>query len=461
MIKKRSYLNLLLNLEPSELLTLLFLLFIAIGTLALKLPIATYDGISFIDALFTATSAACVTGLMVVDLSSTFTMFGQIVILILIQVGGLGIMTFSVLFTLVIGKSLSMRQSLLVFDSFDISNRLSIFDLISKIIKLTLLIELIGGIALFIRWMPEYGIGQGLYYAIFHAVSGFCNAGITLFSDNLLSFADEGTVPVTIALLSIIGSLGFITIVELYLRLKLKLFSDKRLPSLSLQTKIILSYSFVLVVGGGLLIVLMESGNLFANMSFLEKLSKAFFVTFSSRTAGFNTVEIGLFTNGTLAILIILMIIGASPGSVGGGIKITTFGVLIGLAQARFFGYEKPSAFKRTIPDIVVTRSIAILFISTQILVIYTILLLITETGGVQSAASKEMFLAVVFDVVSAFGTVGMSAGATEQLSELGKLLISSLMLIGRLGPLTITIAVAKKPTKGDYQYAEENIMVG
>jgi trk system potassium uptake protein TrkH len=450
----------LLELHPSQLLAALFVTFIGVGTILLKLPVATHDGITLIDALFTATSAACVTGLMVVDVGTTFTLFGQIVILALIQIGGLGIMTFGVFFTLLLGRALSLRESSMVFDAFDASHQLSVTELLAKVIQLTLAIEAIGGTILFLRWIPDFGAEKAAYHALFHAVSAFCNAGISLFPDNLVSFVDDPVVNGVIGALIVCGSLGFITIVELYYYGLGKRIGRRRLLRLSLQSRVVLAYTLLIGLVGALLTFAIERDNVLAGMPFDRQVMAALFQSIT-RTAGFVTVDFHSFTNGTLFVFILLMFIGAAPGSVGGGIKVTTFGVLMAMAAARYQAREVPSLFNRTVPREVIDRSVAILFISSLIVVGFTLALMIAESGAATAPNHREMFMQIMFEVVSAFGTVGLSAGATDDLTPVGKALITLLMLIGRLGPLTVTFAVGKKAPRGEYRYAEESMMVG
>lgn len=448
----------LLELRPSQLLAGVFIGIITIGALALKLPFSTYEGISFVDALFTATSATCVTGLMVADAGKQFTLFGQIVILALIQIGGLGIMTFSTFFMIVLGRSLSMKESSIIFSTFDHGHKLSIRNLLKKVMLLAFSVELLGATMLFFRWLPDYGASKALYYAVFHSISAFCNAGITLFSDSLISFSDDIVVNGVIGTLIVIGSLGFLTIVEL------QLYADRskgpRRPHLSLNCKLVLIVTFSLFILGALLTFAMERSNVLAGMPLPDQIMASIFQSIT-RTAGFVTVDFHEFTNGSLYLYILLMFVGAAPGSVGGGIKVTTFGILIALVFSRLKARDTVNIMKRTVPDEIVSRSLSIMFVSVQIIVIFTMVLLYTESGGPTSPLHREMFMRIMFETVSAFGTVGLSAGATGHLSEFGKVAITLLMLIGRLGPLTITLAVGRRVARGRFQYSEENVMVG
>lgn len=447
--------------HPARMLVAAFIGCALFGAALLKLPIATVDQITFIDALFTSMSAFCVTGLMVVDVGTTFTLFGQLVILALIQVGGLGIMTFSVFFSIALGLGFSLRQSSYFFEAFDLDRHMSLKSLLVKIMGLTFAIEFLGAGALFISFRDKYEFSEALYYSIFHAISGFCNAGITLFPTNLVAFGDEILIPSAIGSLCLVGSIGFITIVELYSRATRDRKARAKRKPLTLQTQILLFYSGAILFLTTALIFLLEGRNEMSEMSWVARLFSSTFVAASSRTAGFNTVDIAAFSNDALFVLMVMMFIGAAPGSVGGGIKITTFAVLLAMARARFFGQDQVSFSNRAIPIEVVRRSISIVFISVQIIVVYTFILSITEGIYQGNLHDRARFIEILFDVVSAFGTVGMSSGLTGELSPIGRLLITSLMLIGRLGPLTVAFAIARENKSDRFRYAEEGLMVG
>jgi len=436
---------------PARLLAGLFAGLCLAGAGLLMIPAATHNGISFVDALFTATSATCVTGLMTMDMGADFTMFGQLVILGLIQVGGLGIMTFSTFFLVLLGQPLSMRDSSLMAEKFDHRHAMAVRDVLKNVMILTLTLEAAGAMALFITWYPEMGGRQAAFYAIFHAVSAFCNAGISLFPGSLSSHANSATVNIVVMILIMAGSLGFLTIVELY---TLSTRGEGKRIRMSLNCKLILTVTFVLTVVSTLFIYGMERHGAMAGMTNPEAAMASLFQAVT-RTAGFTTVDIEQFSNGSLFMYILLMLVGAAPGSVGGGVKVTTFGILIALAAARFASREKVHIFGKTIPEGVVSRVYMVVFFSAQFVVVFSMLLFITEAAG------QEKFLAILFEAVSAFGTVGLSLGITAALSVQGKILVTLLMLIGRLGPLAVTMAVGGKKSKAEFQYAEESVMVG
>ncbi|MDH5639061.1 MAG: hypothetical protein OEZ04_11260 [Nitrospinota bacterium] len=436
---------------PARLLVGLFAGLCLAGAGLLMLPAATHNGISFVDALFTATSATCVTGLMTMDVGADFTMFGQLIILGLIQIGGLGIMTFSTFFLVLLGQPLSMRDSSLMAEKFDHSRAMAVRDVLKKVMTLTITLEVAGAIALFITWYPEMGASQAAFYSLFHAVSAFCNAGISLFPGSLSTHATSATVNAVVMILIMAGSLGFLTIVELY---TLSTGGGGKRSRMSLNCKLILTVTLALTVISTLFIFAMERHGALAGMSDGEAAMASLFQAVT-RTAGFTTVDIEQFSNASLFMYILLMLVGAAPGSVGGGVKVTTFGVLIALAAARLASGDRVHMFGKTIPEEVVSRAYTVVFFSAQFVVAFSMLLFITEAAG------QEKFLAILFEAVSAFGTVGLSLGITATLSVYGKILVTLLMLIGRLGPLAVTMAVGGGKSKAEFQYAEESVMVG
>ena len=437
---------------PARLLAGLFALACLAGGGLLMIPAATHHGISFTDALFTATSATCVTGLMTLDVGKDFTLFGQLVILALIQVGGLGIMTFSTFFLVLLGQPLSMRDSSIMAEKFSHRRVMAAGDLLKKVMALTFTLEAAGAVALFIAWYPQMGAPQAAFYALFHSVSAFCNAGISLFPDSLALHATSPTVNAVVMILITAGSLGFLTIVELSTLSSPDEKGKKR--RMSLNCKLVLTVTIVLTLAATLFIFAIERHGALAGMSLQEAVMASLFQAVT-RTAGFTTVDIQQFSNASLFMYILLMLVGAAPGSVGGGVKVTTFGILIALAVARLASRDKVHMFGRTIPEEVVSRAYTVVFFSAQFVVVFTMLLFITEAAG------QEKFLTILFEAVSAFGTVGLSLGATAALSEYGKILVTLLMLIGRLGPLAVTMAVGGKKSKAEFQYAEEGVMVG
>ncbi len=441
-----------LHLKPAQLLVSSFFLTICLGTLLLLLPIATQsgEGTPFIDALFTATSAVCVTGLIVVDTPTYFSWFGQLVILVLIQIGGLGIMTLSASLALLLGKRISMRGKAVLQDYLDERDTEHLKEMVVSIIKMTLVFESIGALILAIHWHDQYQQwGKAIYYAIFHSISAFNNAGFALYTDSLYQFRTDPVISLTIALLIILGGLGFPVIFNLWSVIGRH---HAPFPRLSLHSKIVLMTTVILLIGGTVSFFFAEYAGELKGLRWPEKILVAFFQAVTPRTAGFNTLNIGALTNLSLFITIILMFIGASPASTGGGVKTNSFALLILIIRTLVRGREDVEVFRRAIPMEVIHRALVIINLSFGIINLFTILLLITETAP---------FLSIFFEVVSAFGTVGLSMGLTPYLTVPGKCIIAVLMFIGRTGPLTLAFAVGTREKSAKYSYPLERVMVG
>ncbi len=443
---------------PHQVLILSFLVLISLGTFLLSLPISTKGpGLSFIDALFTATSASCVTGLIVVDTGSRFSSFGRWVILFLIQLGGLGIMTYSTFFILFFTKKLSFKGREIIQQTISSTPYSDIGKLLRSILVFTISIEALGALMLSLRLWSQFPVKKSFYLGIFHSISAFCNAGFSPFSTSLISYRSDPVINLMMAFLIIVGGLGFMALLDIKKFLLWKEKEKRRM--LTLHTKIVLVSTAILIGGGMILILLLESGQSLRGFSFPVKLLSSFFQAVTPRTAGFNTVNIGSLANPTILLLMILMFIGASPGSCGGGIKTSTFSVLIALFSARLRGRERVHLFKRTLPQETSARSISILVSSVLVIFLFSLALMAVTKGG--GGGERSLFPQVLFEVVSAFGTVGLSMGLTSHLSILGKVLIVMVMFIGRLGPLTVAMAVGESKEGLRYKYPEENVMVG
>jgi trk system potassium uptake protein TrkH len=431
---------------------------ICIGTLLLMLPEASRDkSLGFVNALFTSTSATCVTGLVVVDTGQTLTLFGQLVILTLIQVGGLGIMTISTFFLLIAGKRPSLVGRIVIKDTLTYGEDRDLLSIIQDVLKYTFVIEGLGAALLFLLFLPGKRVDEALYLSIFHSVSAFCNAGFSLFPDSFMSYQGDWSTNIIISFLIVSGGIGFLVISELKKRLS---FNLRTLSCLSLHSKLVISVTVILLLFSGLFITLFEWKNILISLSLPKRCLAGFFQAVSARTAGFNTLSVGDMANETLFLLILLMFIGASPGSCGGGIKTTTLACLGILGLSRIRGKMRPQIFKRTISYESVGKAISVVLISSIIIITATLLLLMSELGEVPHPMSRGKFLELLFEVVSAFGTVGLSTGVTAALSISGKLIITFVMFIGRLGPLAIAMAVSRRETSR-YFYAEEDIMIG
>ncbi|MFZ5518270.1 MAG: TrkH family potassium uptake protein [Candidatus Zhuqueibacterota bacterium] len=443
-------------LASSRILIISFLLIILIGTGLLMLPQATVgETLSFIDALFTATSATCVTGLVIADTGTKFTVFGQLVILALIQVGGLGIMTFSTFFVFLLMGKFSLSDRDIIQETFTQSPFKNVSGLLKYVFVLTIIIESIGALLLTACFAEQYSPGKSLYLGVFHSVAAFCNAGFSLFNDNLMGYVGDWRINVIIMLLIISGGIGFVILHEA----KNILFSKRR-TVFSFHSRVVFIVTAALIAGGALLIFLFERQNTHFNLPLHTQVMASFFQSVTCRTAGFNTMDISLMANASLVLMIFLMFIGASPGSCGGGIKTSTFGVLVALMAAQFKNSQDVNLLERRIPVDVISKVLSVSFFSVVILFLATTLLMISETSGAYSVQSRGLFLDALFEVVSAFGTVGLSAGLTFKLSTLGKLIIIITMFIGRLGPLTIVMAIGKKGSPG-FRYAQEKVLIG
>jgi len=442
-----------LRIKPPWVVILTFVSIITLGTLLLLLPRATTPGreTTFMDALFTATSATCVTGLIVVDTGSHFSLLGQLVILSLIQVGGLGLMTFTSFFALSLGKELGVKDRALLRDILNYRNIGRIGSLIVSILVITFTIEILGAFFLYIQFLPHYGKNlSSAYSAIFHSISAFCNAGFSLYSDSFIRYKNDLGINFIMSSLIILGGLGFIVIVDL-LRWGYGYFRGKKEP-LSLQSKLVLLVSSLLIVGGIGLIFLGERGGILRTLPWKGKLLTAYFQSVTARTAGFNTLNISDLSIFSAFLLIIFMFIGASPGSTGGGIKTSTFATLFFTIRSMTQGKSKVEVFHRTIPSLVVYQALCVVILALGWIAFSTLFLALTENAP---------FVDILFEELSAFGTVGLSRGLTSHLTIAGRIIIILSMLVGRIGPLTLALAMRGRRIRELYEYPEERIMIG
>lgn len=440
-----------INLSPPQQITLVFLFLIFLGTFLLILPISSAGeaSVSWLDAFFTATSAVCVNGLTVVDISSSFSTFGQIVIMILIQIGGLGFMTFGVVVAILFGKRISLKERLVIQQSTQSQTGQGLIKLSLSIFFIAFAFEIIATLILTIRWMKDLSFGQALYYAIFHSVSAFNNAGFSLWPNSLAVYYNDPIVYLTVMALFISGGLGFIVIVEIFKKRKWRKFS--------LHTKIVLLSTPILLFSGFVLILLLESWNkaTFGALTWQERIGAALFHSATARSAGFHTIDISNMLSTSQLILIILMFIGAASGSTGGGIKVNTFVVLMLATINTFRGGGPIHAFHRRIGTDTVMRALAVAISSIACILFVALLLSITE------GLLEDHFLEVLFEATSAFSTTGLSMGLTSELSPLGKVIVAITMFIGRLGPLTLAYALAKKKKTTKVHYPEDHILIG
>jgi trk system potassium uptake protein TrkH len=450
----------LFKLHPATLVLASFLLAMLLGTLLLKMPISTHEGhISWVDAIFTATSAVCVTGLIVVDTGSYFTGFGQGVILALIQAGGLGVMTIAVMLFRWIGRSISFRQRMAMQDLFAHTPREDILGLVKSIVVLTITAEAIGTVLLTILWSREFSFLQALYIAVFHSVSAFCNAGFALFPDSMMRYSTNILLNMTMCGLIIAGGIGFPVLYDL--RLWITSRNHKRYR-LSIQTRTVLITTLILIVSGAVMFLLLERPMLKVAPSFTHCVLTPIFQSITCRTAGFNTVDIASLKEATLAMMIFLMFFGASPGSCGGGVKTTTLALITAFTWSRIKRRHRVNFYKKSIPTDTVTRSISLVLSSIGIIALILFLILVGDAAMNRNGAGQErFFLACLFETVSAFGTVGLSMGITPELNTWAKCLIISMMIIGRVGVLAFSYIILGTGTSNGIEHAEENMMIG
>lgn len=440
----------LLTENPPITVMLSFILVIFVGTILLMMPASSAQGqvTAPVDALFIATSATCVTGLVVVDVSSHFSLFGQIVILLLIQVGGLGLMTISTAFAIVLGQRLTLKLESAMYKVVGGSQSLNVLVLLKNIMLATLIIESLGAAFLYIRFRTDFTPLRAFYYSVFHAVSAFCNAGISLLPCNLSSYVGDYIINIGITWLIILGGLGFNVIIDL----QHFIFRKNKVRKLTLHSKIVLLVTSLLLVSGAVIFFFVEHHGVMRGLSIKEKLLASWFNSVSARTAGFNVIDIGSLSKASMLITIVLMFIGASPGSTGGGIKTTTIAVLVLSIIGMFKGTRDLSIFNRRIPNSNSREATSLIVLSATIIFIVLFVLLLVEPFSFED---------LLFEAVSAFGTAGLSTGITPTLTNLGKLLIILLMYVGRIGPLTLIYAFAVRRRTVNLGYAEENIAIG
>lgn len=436
--------------NPPMSLMLSFLLIISIGTVLLMLPVASIhkEVTPFVDALFTSTSAACVTGLTVYDIGHHFSKFGQIVILLLIQIGGLGIMTVSTAFALLLGRNIDLKLRNVMSQVVGGTNRVNVLHLLKNIVIVTVIVELVGALILLIKFMQGNTLSHAIYLSVFHSISAFCNAGFSVFPNNMAGFGNSAIVSLAISFLVIIGGLGFTTIIDL-----LRYVVEKdRINSLNLHTKIVLVSTSVLILGGMISFLMMEYHGTMKGFTAPHRFLSSFFQSVTLRTAGFSSLNFGAMSKAVIFVSMVLMFIGASPGSTGGGIKTTTFAVL-GLTMVSLLkGRKDISVFGRRIPSGNFREAAGLVFLSAAIVFFIVLALLLVEPFSLDK---------LLFEAISAFGTVGLTMGITPFLSPTGRILITILMYVGRIGPLTLIYAFAVRSKKTNIKFAEETIAIG
>lgn len=443
------------HLTPPRIFVLSFAGVILAGTMLLGFPMsASHSPLRLIDALFTSTSAVCVTGLVVIDTGRDLSTIGQVMTLLLIQIGGLGIITFSTVFFVLMGRGISFKEREIVQSTFLHTPRKDFIAIAKSVFWFSFVFEFIGTLLLFIRFSQDFPWGMAFYEAVYHAISAFNNAGFSLFSDSFIRYQGDLLINATLMSLFVIGGIGFIVQYEVFGRL------TGRQEKLSVHTRIVMITTATLILSGAILFYLFERNNMIKDAPLQTKILASLFQSVTPRTCGFNTVEIGLLTNATLLLVIVLMFIGASPGSTGGGVKTTSAALLILMIWNRLKGNEEVNIFSRTVPREIISRTISIIFASAFSISIISSILLIAR-GNLSPLESRPLFVEYLFETVSAFGTVGLSMGVTPKLSDLQKVAIIFMMFAGRVGPLTFAFSLSRQREKAGITYAEEGVMVG
>ena len=431
-----------------------YLAIISVGTFLLSLPVSQAQSLSFLDNFFVATSAICVTGLSTIDIGTSYSHFGHWVLIFLMQIGGLGIMCISTTLILFAGMRPSFLYESVLLQSFSQDGSASPSKILKAVLPFTFILEAFGVLIYFLNFREE-GVYDRFFASLFQSISSFCNVGFSLYPNSLMNFAEDPFVVIGTSVLVIAGGFGFLAILDLRCLFNLK----KRI---SLHTKLASLMTIILLVVGMAFFFFIEYGNSIAAESIPQKILSSFSFSFISRTAGLNLVDFSTLSGPSVIFTIILMFIGANPGSCGGGIKTTTAAVIVIFAVNNLiFGRNKTQIFNKTIPQDTVNKAVHIFIIGVLIIIFASLVLLISEIGSAPYTSVPGEFLQILFEVTSAYATCGLSLGFTSQLSEFGKLVICMVMFIGRLGPLFLISAVTLKDKDSGLWYSEENIMVG
>ena len=447
------------KITPPQLFVASFALLIAIGGAALKLipGTCTNEPLSWVDAMFMSTSAVCVTGLAVVDPAKFLSFEGQVVLLLLVQLGGLGILTFTSLIIAALGKRLSLREESLCIFTPDTALHLTAGQVTMNIVRYTLIFELVGAVLLYGFWVPTLGWEGALWPAIFHSVSAFCNAGFSTFSDNLIGFQQAPMVLLTISGLIVMGGLGFLTHEELLQTLRSR--RAKRAYRLSLQSRIVITTTIALIVVGWIPLTFLEWDRTLSELPAHHKIVNGLMMSITSRTAGFNSIDYGKAGDSSNLVTMLLMAVGGSPGSTAGGIKTTTLALMVILAWSRLRGQESTTVWYRSIPEETSARAVGLFTIASAVS-LGGILLLTMSEGHLKPDGS--VLTECMFEAISAFNTVGLSMGITGKLSVVGKWITILLMFFGRVGLLTLAAALTVPRTGAKaFRYAYEDVVVG
>ena len=449
-IMNKSFINKIydkITLNPPLVLSLGFAILITFGGVLLSLPFFTKSGeaTDLIDSMFVAASASCVTGLTPVNTFEHWNTYGHVLLIILIQIGGLGVMSLASIIPLILGKKIGMKSRQILKEQLNIESLEGMIVLIKYVLVFTFGIEILGAILLSFRFIPLYGAGTGIWYSIFHSISAFCNAGFDILGDSIYPFRDDILVNLTLSALVIVGGLGFVVTSELFRR--------RSFEKISTHSKLVLLISGVLLVLGTVMFLFLENGDgVLQYESVKGSILESFFQSVVARTAGFYSVDLSKIKDSTALMLMGLMFVGGSPGSTAGGIKTTTLGVLFISTHAVVRGESEPVVFGRHIGMDVVRKALAIFLVSITIILSVSFILTITESARLVD---------ILYETVSALATVGASKGITADLSDVGKILITFCMYLGRLGPMTMAFAFGMKDKKSLIRYPESFISIG
>ncbi|WP_323706996.1 TrkH family potassium uptake protein [Mammaliicoccus vitulinus] len=419
----------------------LFITTTVIGSILLYLPMTGRKSISFIDAFFIATSAFTVTGLSTVDIPSQFNDLGYLVIILLIQIGGIGIVTLTIFIMIFTRKNITFKNRELLMYTWSIDNDSGLLKITIHLVIFSFIVELLGALILSLVFIPDFGIAKGGFLSLFTSISSFNNAGFSLFSNSLIPYSNNFIVNIIVPLLIIIGGIGYIVIVDLW--------RSNRISKLKLHSKIVLTTTSILIFVGAISFWLIEKNNTLKNDNWIVQVYKSVFQSVSTRTAGFNTVDIGQLHDSTLFIFDLLMFIGAAPMSTGGGIKVTTFAIIVAYLYAQLKGQKHTHIFKKSIMAEQISKAIIICFLSSTLIFLSTLIILI-ESPNLNMTK-------VLFETISAFATVGLSTGITADLTSLSKVILILLMIIGKIGVLII-VSIFIRPKKESYYYSSEKI---
>lgn len=445
------------KISPTQMMVLGFASIICMGAILLNLPIASQSGesIGLLDAFFTATSAVCVTGLIVVDTATHWTVFGQLVIIILIQIGGIGFMTVATMFALIARKKINLKERLLIQESFNQFNLSGLVKLTKHVFLITLTIEIVGAMTLMIEFVPRLGLIKGIWYSLFHSISAFCNAGFDLMGavsgpfTSLTSFVGNPIVMITISLLIVLGGLGFPVILDI--------MKNRKYSKLNVNSKVVLSTTMILIIMGTITIFVLEfnNANTVKSLGFGTKVLASIFQSITARTAGFNSIDLAVMHEAGIFIIIMLMFIGASPASTGGGVKTSTLATIVLYIKSFIMNKDDVDVFERRIETGTIRKAITIFSVGIVIVTVGTLMLLVIQP--------KFTFIESMFEIVSAFTTAGLSIGGSPNLNIAGKMLIIMYMFLGRVGSLTVFMAfISRKKSKNyNIRYPEGKVLVG